>query len=73
MLGRDHIKKTGLIIVAVSRPLSLMRSGYPHYFGSLLLSLSHTINQDLCVFYTPIIPRLVIPTEEGSPQYYSTK
>ena len=33
-LGRDPINESGQLIVAVSRPLSLVRSGYTRYFGS---------------------------------------
>jgi hypothetical protein len=39
-VGRNPIKKSGLLYFARIRPLSLMRSGYPCYFGSLLLSLT---------------------------------
>ena len=32
--GRNPIMKRGLLYIALIRPLSIMRSGYPRYFGS---------------------------------------
>ncbi len=74
LLGRATIPTRGQINFAHIRPLIGMLPGFPHYFGSLLLSLSRkkenrrkrielgTKNIE------KVIIKYVIPRNEGSPQ-----